>query len=347
MALNQLLRQVGDALGQQSPQGARLAAAHLRLAVARPPLVRELEALPDVGGLIQDRLGGSAYAEAASGQIRAVLHWSRGRAVDAYAALLDACTAFLRGFQSDTAWALELLYRLVIDLRVAAAAADEALAKGGQKADRLEDAARVLNRCFQATITDRAALEASKRWGALHVINSLLKIYFRLHNLRLGMNLMKHVEAPNFPPLAQFPLSQLVTFRFYKGRLDLFDGHYARAADELAFAFTRCTRRAPRNKRLALLFLVPLRLLHGVFPTARLLRKHNLTPLIGLVEALKLGNVQGFNEAMSTHAEFFIQRGIYLTLEKLKYIAYRNLFKRVYAPDARATLTRPRAVRAS
>lgn len=51
----------------------------------------------------------------------------------------------------------------------------------------------------QITVTDRAPLESSKKWGALHVINNLFKIYFQLNNLRLCQNLIRAVEGPGFP----------------------------------------------------------------------------------------------------------------------------------------------------
>lgn len=36
------------------------------------------------------------------------------------------------------------------------------------------------------------------------------------------------------------------------------------------------------------------------------------------------------NEALLRHEAFFIQSGIYLILEKLKIVTYRNLFKKVF-----------------
>ncbi|XP_015252682.1 PREDICTED: PCI domain-containing protein 2 [Cyprinodon variegatus] len=42
------------------------------------------------------------------------------------------------------------------------------------------------------------------------------------------------------------------------------------------------------------------------------------------------GNLLLLNEALSKHETFFIRCGIFLILEKLKIITYRNLFKKVY-----------------
>lgn len=41
------------------------------------------------------------------------------------------------------------------------------------------------------------------------------------------------------------------------------------------------------------------------------------------------GNLRLLNEALRTNESFFIKCGIYLILEKLKIITYRNLIKKV------------------
>lgn len=41
------------------------------------------------------------------------------------------------------------------------------------------------------------------------------------------------------------------------------------------------------------------------------------------------GNLLLLNEALAAHETFFIRCGIFLILEKLKIITYRNLFKKV------------------
>lgn len=46
------------------------------------------------------------------------------------------------------------------------------------------------------------------------------------------------------------------------------------------------------------------------------------------------GNLLLLNEALAKHETFFIRCGIFLILEKLKIITYRNLFKKVCVPGA-------------
>jgi len=60
-----------------------------------------------------------------------------------------------------------------------------------------------------------------------------------------------------------------------------------------------------------------------------LLEKYDLMQVSDIVESVKQGNVMQLNKAMQLHEVFFIKCGIYLLLERLKIITYRNLFKRV------------------
>ena len=64
-------------------------------------------------------------------------------------------------------------------------------------------------------------------------------------------------------------------------------------------------------------------------PTKALLEKFDLMQFHGVVEAVKQGNLLKLNDALDANEKFFIRCGIFLILEKLKIITYRNLFKKV------------------
>lgn len=70
-------------------------------------------------------------------------------------------------------------------------------------------------------------------------------------------------------------------------------------------------------------------MLLGYMPKHDVLEKYNVLQFHELTCALKEGNVQKFDDVIQRHESFFIECGIYLIVEKLKTIAYRNLFKRV------------------
>lgn len=70
-------------------------------------------------------------------------------------------------------------------------------------------------------------------------------------------------------------------------------------------------------------------MLLGYIPKKEVLEKYDVLQFHELACALKDGNVRAFDEVIQKHESFFIEYGIYLIVEKLKFIGYRNLFKKV------------------
>ena len=64
-------------------------------------------------------------------------------------------------------------------------------------------------------------------------------------------------------------------------------------------------------------------------PSKAVLEKYDLTQFTEVVQAVKQGNILQLNTAIQLHEVFFIKCGIYLLLEKLKMITFRNLFKKM------------------
>lgn len=64
-------------------------------------------------------------------------------------------------------------------------------------------------------------------------------------------------------------------------------------------------------------------------PKKEVLERYDVLQFHELACAIKDGNVRRFDEVIQRHESFFIGHGIYLIVEKLKIIGYRNLFKKV------------------
>lgn len=75
--------------------------------------------------------------------------------------------------------------------------------------------------------------------------------------------------------------------------------------------------------------MVPVKMLLGYMPKKEVLERYDVLQFHELACALKNGNVRQFDEVIKRHETFFIEYGIYLIVEKLKIIGYRNLFKKV------------------
>lgn len=62
-------------------------------------------------------------------------------------------------------------------------------------------------------------------------------------------------------------MGQMVTYRYYKGRLDMFEDEHDSAERNLDFAFIHCHRNSFKNKQCILRYLVPVKLYRGRLPT--------------------------------------------------------------------------------
>ncbi|XP_022902957.1 PCI domain-containing protein 2 [Onthophagus taurus] len=232
--------------------------------------------------------------------------------------------------QKEENWFLPVMYAVCLDLRLLAQKAEkEREGTTDKPGEILEKAAECLMGCFRVCAADnRSSEEDTKRLGMLNLVNQLFKVYFRINKLHLCKPLIRAIESSPFKE--NFSLSQQVTYKYYVGRQAMFDGDYKSANEYLTYAFENCHKSSTRNKRLILIYLVPVKMLLGFIPNREVLAKYDVIQFWELVEAVTQGNLKMFDELMETHETFFIKCGIYLIVDKLKIIAYRNLFRKVY-----------------
>lgn len=155
--------------------------------------------------------------------------------------------------------------------RLAVSADQEAASRDHAK---LNNAASLLQESYSKTSNDRKEFrpdapyddEGSKKAGVLSIVNELFSIYFRLNTLRLCKNLAKPVEAKKLH--LQGTMGQMVTYRYFSGRLCLFEDNFIDAEKSLEYALTNCHKNAHHNKRCILRYLIPVKLYRGKLPTA-------------------------------------------------------------------------------
>ena len=63
-------------------------------------------------------------------------------------------------------------------------------------------------------------------------------------------------------------MGQMVTYRYYIGRLKMFEDNHEDAEENLDYAFQHCHRNAIQNKRRILQYLVPVKLFRGRLPSS-------------------------------------------------------------------------------
>ena len=200
---------------------------------------------------------------------------------------------------------------------------------------KLEDCARQLNKLFNLCLNDRAELDKSRKWSIYYIINLLFKTYFRLNKASLSRNLIKALQAyrGDMPGLVEFKLSQVVTYQYYEGVLEFLEENYVKAEEHLTEAFYMCHKAGPKNKERILAYLIPCHLLTShQLPSARLLSPYPTLQrlFLPISAAIKKGNLKAFDQALQGCEDELVQRRIYLTLERGRDIALRNLLRKVF-----------------
>ncbi|KAF2139859.1 uncharacterized protein K452DRAFT_299840 [Aplosporella prunicola CBS 121167] len=271
-----------------------------------------------------------------------------------YIAWKDVVNNLIKGYSNAhfPAWSIPCLYAAAKYLRTFAMTADERASKnkgsvsfntGFQddvvdslgKNEKLEDAARQINRIFTLCISDRESLEDSRKWALYYVTNILFKTYFKLNAVGLSKNLLRslHASRHDMPSLDVFPKSHQVTFKYYCGVLSFLDEDYKQAEEHLTQAWRLCHRGAKKNLQLILTYLIPCHLLTThTLPTAALLEPypHLQRLFTPLATCIKRGDLAGFDAALIAGEEEFVKRRIYLTLERGRDIVLRNLLRKVF-----------------
>jgi nuclear mRNA export protein PCID2/THP1 len=154
-----------------------------------------------------------------------------------------------------------------------AAAADKAL--DSRDFEKTNGCVSLLQDSFSKAFNDRRELvagapyseEGSKKAGALGIVNELFSIYFVLNTLRLCTNLIKPVEQKKLH--MQGTMAEMVTYRYFAGRLCLFEDNFEAAEIHLDYALVKCHKAALQNKRCILRYLIPVKIFRGLLPSSQ------------------------------------------------------------------------------
>nr|CAB3264702.1 PCI domain-containing protein 2 [Phallusia mammillata] len=282
--------------------------------------------------LLCQRILDTPYDELVAAHLKGCVAVANCNYREAYACQVLSVQIFVRIFQpqKDDNWSLPLMYTLILDLRNFANEVEQEILQHnkGKKGDTLEKAADTIMSCFRVCASDgRAAIDVSKKWGMLFLVNQLFKIYFRIGKLHLCKPLIRAIESSNIKD--EFSLAQKITYKYYVGRKAMFDSNFTQAEEFLTYAYTNCHADARSNLKRILIYLIPVKMLLGRLPPIDLLHSHNLSQYRDIVMAVRTGNVHLLNCTLLEHESFFIQTGVYLILEKLRATTFRTLFKRV------------------
>ena len=261
---------------------------------------------------------------------RLILSYLEGRALSFERKYSDAMKSFemslsealALALDGEDSWFIPVLNSTATNLRQCAMAADNTAAMLGEEEVAQPKAAKQLLSAFEE-------VQRGKKEATLCIANQLMRVYFHMKQTNLCKNIIVALSKPSFNKLS-FPLPDAVTFSYFCGRYHVANSNLPEAVENFEFAFRMCHRDYTKNRRQILMYLVCAKLLRSKYPTAELLDKHNLHELVNVVMAIRQGNLRAFEEELDRNADFFMERGVYLLLERAKIIAYRNLLHRVW-----------------
>lgn len=256
----------------------------------------------------------------------------------AYNATLDR---FLAIDGADAPAGIPLFVRVSNDLRVVAALADAD--QRSPSHDFLREALHDFTKGFSSLFKDRTPITSphSKKRAILAAVNVLFKIYFRVNTLQLCSKIISVVEGPGhvMDNLSVFPACDVVTYKYYIGRLKMYEDRYEEARDNLRFALRHTPQSSLRNRQRILATLVPVEMSLGIMPRPEVGSRYGLHEYVALGDAARKGDLQTFNSVFYAHRRVLIRLGVYLVLENVRSIAYRNLFKRFHLISASTRLS--------
>ncbi|CAG0923690.1 unnamed protein product [Notodromas monacha] len=258
------------------------------------------------------------------------------QAVNWQVAALKAAASFVQNVKGKN-WPVPVLITLAKDLRRltfmlmkltdsrGSAVRDEEETSKHNPYSKASDTIMVAFRICAAD--GRTADNESKRVGMMGLVNQMIRIYSKGELWEMYRPLIRALDP--FSTKMTFPVGQMVTYRYFVGQKLVFDGDFRKAAEYLTYAFERCLKTSVANKRKILMYLLPAKMILGQMPKLFILKKYNLEQFEEVVLAVKQGNVRRLKEALETHQDFFVENGIYLILDKLSTLTFRNLFKKI------------------
>lgn len=142
---------------------------------------------------------------------------------------------------------------------------------------------------------------------------------------------------------SNFPISDVVSFNYFKGKSDI--TNEKEKFECFNFAFDHCLK-GSHNKRVILRSLVAMAIVskRDVYPSPAILDKYELTDAYsGIIRSIKLGNPVLFDQELDRNVAIFSKWGHYFTIVKARFKLWRNVcrfaqnylkWKEVKRPDA-------------
>lgn len=196
---------------------------------------------------------------------------------------------------------------------------------------RVNKTIELLTEAFRVCTSDRCTDQRlSKKWGAIQILNQLLKLCHRIKRYELGEQLLSFAEQ-SLEYRHYLLEDQKMTYDYFLGKSYLFKEDYRKATDCFDPIFQRCPRFMRKNKASILIHLCIAKMQFGYTPLLSILIKYQLHAFHDLLVAIKQGQLYAFDQCVKNiHHQYFLGKGLLLHVETLYLLAVRNLFRQVW-----------------
>ena len=189
---------------------------------------------------------------------------------------------------------------------------------------------------LRSLFTEYKRSEFSK--GVIVVLSNLFWFYFKINQFEQCTFLIKSLKDQVDRFLSETEKSYQVTYYYYVGKLKVYEGQHEEAARCLEKAFELCHSRFRAHKLKIFRLLVPFKMILGKFPSPSLLNQFNLTEFLGLIQAVKQGNLKAFEEEKKKNRRLWVKRGIYFLLDNVELVLLRRICKIVWLLNGKKTI---------
>lgn len=177
-----------------------------------------------------------------------------------------------------------------------------------------------LSRCDPTTGPKRAYLL---------IANAMLRILIRIGATDRCVNVITQTENAVASHMNMFPLSHRVPYLYYRGMISLFREQYVDAEASLSKAYQLCPRNHANLYKI-LLLLIPLQMLSGKKLSPKVILEKGFTEYADLAYAISTGNMHLYRDCLDRNELFFIAKGVYIIVEKLRNVLFQNLCRKVF-----------------
>jgi nuclear mRNA export protein PCID2/THP1 len=132
--------------------------------------------------------------------------------------------------------------------------------------------------------------------------------------------------------ISELPANLVCVFCYFKGRYHLYNNEMTKARLNLRTAMQLAvqTKEGDVNLTQIMRFLIPAEMQIGSFPSDQMLTEFDLVnEYSGIRDACISGDIQTLESEIEKNMQIYLSSGVYLTVEKLRHLTLRNLFKKI------------------